>query len=35
MYGNVRPRLQAELGRIRDAGLWKHEHVLESPQLPG
>ena len=32
MYGNVRPRLQAELGRIRDAGLWKDEHVLESPQ---
>ena len=32
MYGNVRPRLQAELGRIREAGLWKDEHVLESPQ---
>jgi glycine C-acetyltransferase len=32
MYGNVRPRIQAELGRIRDAGLWKDEQVLESPQ---
>jgi glycine C-acetyltransferase len=32
MYGEVRTRLQAELAEIREAGLWKGEHVLEGPQ---
>jgi glycine C-acetyltransferase len=32
MYGEARKRLQGELDAIRDAGLWKGEHVLEGPQ---
>ncbi len=32
LYGEVRKRLQAELDAIRDAGLWKGEHVIEGPQ---
>ncbi len=32
MYGEVRKRLQAELDEIREAGLWKGEHVIEGPQ---
>uniref|UniRef100_A0A832I1Q4 2-amino-3-ketobutyrate coenzyme A ligase n=1 Tax=Eiseniibacteriota bacterium TaxID=2212470 RepID=A0A832I1Q4_UNCEI len=32
MYESVRPRLRAELDAIRDAGLWKDERVLASPQ---
>ena len=32
MYGEVQTRLQAELEAIRQAGLWKGERVLESPQ---
>ena len=32
MYGEVQVRLQAELEAIRQAGLWKGEHVLEGPQ---
>jgi glycine C-acetyltransferase len=31
-YERVREHLQAELHGIRDAGLWKHERVLRSPQ---
>jgi glycine C-acetyltransferase len=31
MYGIAR-RLQAEIDEIRDAGLWKDERVIESPQ---
>ena len=32
MYGEARKRLQAELDEIREAGLWKGEHVIEGPQ---
>jgi len=32
MYGQIRRRLQAELERIREAGLWKGERVMEGPQ---
>src|SRR5262249_45642067 len=32
MYGNLRTRLQAELDEIREAGLWKGESRIESPQ---
>jgi glycine C-acetyltransferase len=32
MYGEVAGRLSAELGAIREAGLWKGERFLESPQ---
>jgi glycine C-acetyltransferase len=32
MYGNVARRLAAELAEIREAGLWKDESVIESPQ---
>ncbi|MDD5039931.1 MAG: glycine C-acetyltransferase [Patescibacteria group bacterium] len=32
MYNNFRERLIAELGKIRDAGLYKSERVIESPQ---
>jgi glycine C-acetyltransferase len=32
MYGNVARRLQAELDEIREAGLWKDERPIESPQ---
>lgn len=34
MFDRMRPALEAELQRIRDAGLWKHERVLASPQGP-
>jgi glycine C-acetyltransferase len=32
MYENARAHYVATLAEIRDAGLWKHERVLESPQ---
>ncbi|MBE7190216.1 aminotransferase class I/II-fold pyridoxal phosphate-dependent enzyme, partial [Jatrophihabitans endophyticus] len=32
MYGSVRDELRATLDEIRDAGLYKHERPLESPQ---
>ena len=32
MYGDVARRLQAELEEIREAGLWKDERPIESPQ---
>ena len=32
MFDNVRERLQQELNDIREAGLWKEERVLQSPQ---
>ncbi len=32
MYGEVRQRLQAEIDEIHDAGLWKDERLIESPQ---
>jgi glycine C-acetyltransferase len=32
MYENARAHYAATLAEIRDAGLWKHERVLESPQ---
>jgi glycine C-acetyltransferase len=32
MYGAVKARLQAELDEIRQAGLWKGERVIASPQ---
>jgi glycine C-acetyltransferase len=32
MYQSVRSRFQAELQEIRDAGLWKDERLIESPQ---
>ncbi|MFK7741267.1 MAG: glycine C-acetyltransferase [Planctomycetota bacterium] len=32
MFENVRERLQNELDEIREAGLWKEERVLQSPQ---
>jgi glycine C-acetyltransferase len=32
MYGEVRPRLQAEIEGIHNAGLWKEEHLIEGPQ---
>ena len=32
MYGEVRKRLENELGEIREAGLWKGERVIEGPQ---
>src|SRR5437867_4335793 len=34
MFDAVRSQLQAELQAIRDAGLWKDERVLASPQGP-
>ena len=33
MYQSARSRLQTELQEIRDAGLWKDERLLESPQF--
>ncbi|MFM8560071.1 MAG: glycine C-acetyltransferase, partial [bacterium] len=30
----MRPVLQAELERIREAGLWKSERVITSPMAP-
>ncbi|HSF05982.1 MAG TPA: glycine C-acetyltransferase [Methylomirabilota bacterium] len=32
MYGEVRQRLHAEIDEIREAGLWKDERLIESPQ---
>jgi glycine C-acetyltransferase len=34
MYETLKPHLDAELAKIRDAGLWKDERVLASPQGP-
>jgi glycine C-acetyltransferase len=34
MFETMKPVLEAELARIRDAGLWKSERVLASPQGP-
>jgi glycine C-acetyltransferase len=34
MYDEMKPHLDAELAKIRDAGLWKDERVLASPQGP-
>jgi glycine C-acetyltransferase len=34
MFETMKPALEAELQRIRDAGLWKSERVLASPQGP-
>jgi len=34
MYDSMKPKLEAELAEIRDAGLWKDERVLASPQGP-
>jgi len=32
MNEQVKAQLQAELESIRDAGLWKNERVIQSPQ---
>src|SRR5690242_7901967 len=32
MYADARAHYAAALAEIRDAGLWKHERVIESPQ---
>ena len=32
MYEHARPHFERALAEIRDAGLWKHERVIESPQ---
>jgi len=32
MYGNVKQHLQKELTNIREAGLYKNERIIESPQ---
>lgn len=34
MFERMRPALEAELERIREAGLWKQERVIASPQGP-
>lgn len=34
MFETLKPHLEAELQKIRDAGLWKEERVLASPQGP-
>src|SRR6058998_2870996 len=34
MFDNVKPQIEAELDSIREAGLWKEERVLASPQGP-
>jgi len=34
MFESMKPALEAELARIREAGLWKSERVLASPQGP-
>jgi glycine C-acetyltransferase len=34
MYDSMKPKLEAELAKIREAGLWKDERVLASPQGP-
>lgn len=32
MYGSAKQVFAAQLAEIRDAGLWKHERIIESPQ---
>src|SRR5689334_15069753 len=32
MYGTLRDDLAARLDEIREAGLWKHEHLMSTPQ---
>src|SRR5438477_7467805 len=34
MYGSVRENLSAKLGEIRQAGLYKSERIIDSPQQP-
>lgn len=34
MFDTMRPVLQAELERIREAGLWKSERIITSPMAP-
>src|SRR5881628_477246 len=34
MFDSVKPQIEAELQQIREAGLWKDERVLASPQGP-
>ncbi len=34
MFDSLKPGLEAELAQIREAGLWKDERVLASPQGP-
>ncbi|HEY2955201.1 MAG TPA: glycine C-acetyltransferase [Candidatus Eisenbacteria bacterium] len=34
MFDSLKPQLEAELAQIREAGLWKDERVLASPQGP-
>ena len=34
MFESMKPVIEAELARIRDAGLWKDERVIASPQGP-
>ena len=34
MFDSLKPQLEAELKQIREAGLWKDERVLSSPQGP-
>jgi glycine C-acetyltransferase len=34
MFDSLKPQLEAELQQIREAGLWKDERVLASPQGP-
>ena len=34
MYDAFRDHLQAELGNIREQGLWKAERTIETPQNP-
>ena len=34
MFDTMKPVLDAELQKIRDAGLWKGERVITSPQGP-
>jgi glycine C-acetyltransferase len=32
MYGNLKQHLQNELHDIKEAGLYKHERIISSPQ---
>src|SRR5690349_15532783 len=32
MYDRAKPHFEKTLAEIRDAGLWKHERVIQSPQ---
>lgn len=32
MYGKIKDHLQKELNNIREAGLYKNERIIESPQ---